>query len=196
MSFLEIMECILIGVITGLVTSGVTSVIVYHITEYQKELESARRMVDDTYQLQNMLMLRAQYENENSIKPTVNIRRAITSEQLKDFAIKAGYGFSIFEPWKYKQPLRDALIKINEILSDNETYEAIDKGNISNIILKLEEALEQYDNCDRNMIKDFIKEILKNWVIRISRIALIAIIIITLVAYILTFNQYLVGNFI
>lgn len=182
MSFLEIMECILIGVITGLVTSGVTSVIVYHITEYQKELEAARRMVDDTYQLQNMLMLRVQYENENSIESTVNIRRVINTEQLKEFAIKASYGFSMFEPWKYKQPLRDALIKINEILLDNETYEAIDKGNISNIIFKLEEALELYDTCDRNMIKDFIKGILKNWIIRLSCFTLIAIIIITLVA--------------
>ncbi len=168
MSFSEIMQNLAIGIAGGIFSSIIVSVVFYVLNEYQNELNKAKDM---TYPLYGIIMFDITskvLKNFNSID--------VARLYLEDVIEK----FSTFEPWQFKYELKEAMCKIDEIISDGKYYEngeTLCEKTLPEFSKEIESQINKIEDCEKNFWKFFLKRVFKNKVIIATGIIFLVIVV-------------------
>ena len=165
MEFSEVMQNLTIGIAGGIFSSIIVSVVFYVLNEYQKELDLAKNM---TYQLYEVVAL----EMIKDIK--IN-----NKQRSKDTFIKTADNFYKFEPWKFKFEIKDVMCSVYNILTDGKyALSEWDDEIFSEVAKKIRANLDKLEQCERKFAKGFIKRIFTNRIIIIMGIMFGAMVVI------------------
>lgn len=169
MSFSEVMQNLAIGIVGGIFSSIIVSVVFYLLNEYQNELDKAKNMI---YPLYGIVVLNMTDGVPKDFK-TIDIAREYFGDVTNNF--------SRFEPWQFKYELKETMCKINEIICDGKYYG--EKGTLSKKALtefskEIRIQLNKIEDYERNFAKGFLKRVFINKIIIATEIIFIAIIII------------------
>lgn len=169
MEFSEVMQNLTIGIAGGIFSSIIVSVVFYVLNEYQKELDLAKNM---TYQLYEVVAL--EMIKDIKINNKMNYK-----QRLKDTFIKTADNFDKFEPWKFKFEIKDVMCSVYNILTDGKyALSEWDDEIFSEVAKKIRANLDKLEQCERKFAKGFIKRIFTNRIIIIMGIMFGAMVVI------------------
>lgn len=172
MNFYDVMQNLAIGIVSGIFSSVIVSVVFYVLNEFQKELEKAKDMTHPIYGIIIAGMMDEQ-------KYTVS-----SDETAEIYLSEITSNFAQFEPWQFKGILKEAMCKISYIISDGKyyTYEEgeirVYKEMIQELSNDLKKQLDIIEECEKNFAKHFIVRVLKNRVMIVMAILFVAVIIV------------------
>ncbi len=156
MDFTAVMQNLAVGIVGGVFSSVMVSVVFYVLTEYQNEMSKAKDMIYPLY----TIIVCARLKAERSINANEKIVQSAFGE--------AQHKFSRFEPWQFKHEVKEAMIEINFLLSDgrfincNEKNEIILNEELIEFGNAMETQVQILEKCEREFAKGFIKRLLYN----------------------------------
>lgn len=155
MSFSDVMQNLAVGIIGGIFSSIIVSVVFYLLNEFQTEIDRANDMIYPLYGLISFEKL-GKFEMNLDFDP------------IETYRDEAENNFSNFEPWRFKGGLHNAMCEINNIISDGKYYKKDMKLNpemISEFSKDIEVQLELIQKCEKNFALEFLRRVFKNKII-------------------------------
>ena len=169
MEFQAAMQNLAVGIVGGIFSSIIVSVVFYVLNEFQSELDKANKMV---YNLYGIILL-----DGKTIETKVlhNV-----SESYKYYYEKTIVEFSTFEPWEFKYELKEVMCEINNIINSGKYCigDGLDSEKIGKFSEEIQPQLNKIEKQQRNFAKEFVKRIFKNKIIIINLVIFMAIIVI------------------
>lgn len=164
MNFITIMQNLAIGIIGGIFSSILISVVFYVLSQFQNELNKAKDM---TFPLYGIIVLKG-IKNKPKTFPCEDMALKYWGDAMREF--------QRFEPWQFKYELREVMCNVQEVLQ-NGRYHNNGKALIEDAN-KIEGILDKLDKCERDFAKLFIKRLLRNRIIIVMMVICLSIIIV------------------
>lgn len=179
MSFSEVIQNLAIGIAGGIFSGIIVSVVFYLLSQYQNELDLAKKMIYPFYEItiydnkETTEMLKKK-EEENDLPK--NFR----SNRIKHAMNEVEMNFSTFEPWKFNYELKETMLEINQTIQDGKYYgkEEFNKEKLSEFMEIINAQLSKIQKFEKEFLKYFFKRLIKNKIIIATGIIFISIVII------------------
>lgn len=189
MDFSEVMQNLVIGIIGGVFSGVIVSIVFYILNEYEKELATAKEMI---YELQYIVSFWGVYEqvkknaadsSQGSIAKDINANKkakdknSFAKKSQKCF-VKAVDKFEKFEPWRFKFEIKEILNNVYDILiMGRYCFKEWDNEILSEVGPKIKEELDKLTECEKHFARGFLKRIFLNKIIITMGIVLAALIV-------------------
>ena len=167
----EIIQNFMIGIIGGVFSSSIVSIIFFLINEYQNELYRAKNMV---IPLCKLVALGENDEEKLKLMEPVNTR-----EYCMAYYWDALSNFIEYEPWKYKFELGNAMDNLYKILQDKEIKDLVQRGDTDRLSKQLREQLLIIEKCERHFANGLWKRIIHTKIIQGIIVIFLLFVIIT-----------------
>lgn len=190
MNFSDVMQNLIIGIVGGIFSSIIVSVVFYILNEYEKELATAKKM---TYELQYVVLFWGTKEqmkknvtdsSQDNITNGIKNDKELNSKNLliknsKKHFLEAVNEFSEFESWRFKFEIKGLMDEVYEILIKGRyCREEWNDKILSEVGPKIKENLDKLEECEKHFARGFIKRIFSNRIIITMGIVLVALILI------------------
>ena len=190
MNFSDVMQNLIIGIVGGIFSSIIVSVVFYILNEYEKELATAKKM---TYELQYVVLFWSTKEqmkknvtdsSQDNITNGIKNDKELNSKNLliknsKKHFLEAVNEFSEFESWRFKFEIKGLMDEVYEILIKGRyCREEWNDKILSEVGPKIKENLDKLEECEKHFARGFIKRIFSNRIIITMGIVLVALILI------------------
>lgn len=168
MNFTEMAQNMVIGIVGGIYSSVIVSVAFFMLSEFQKELDSAKQMTSTLYELVSLGKIFASCKGKKDSD-------IMDAKRSYDSAINV---FKEYEPWKFKHSMHQAMRDIYEVLTDGKYALSVwDESILSEVSKRIEEDLNVLEENEKHFGKNLAIRILGNRIILVMALVLIAAII-------------------
>jgi Na+-transporting NADH:ubiquinone oxidoreductase subunit NqrC len=169
MNFSDVMQNLAIGIVGGIFSSIIVSVVFYVLSEYQKEINTAKKMTN------NLRGIVVQEKIKNDYHSKYFDRYELAERYFK----KSVDDFEKFDPKIFKYEIRKAMCNIYyEMLTDGKYYNCKwDDKLISDTSALVEKNLDIIENCEKNFAKGFLKRVFTNRVVIVAGLIFLLIIL-------------------
>lgn len=147
---LDFLENILIGIISGSISSVIVSIVFFIITNEQEDKRIAKKMI---YPLHEILALTEVFKQYNDTYKDEYIQNAFKS---------LGENFSAFEPWTFSAELKGILNQVNDFASTRYGYTPILIEDLPHIHDETVRLISLFDSYERKFGNSCFKRIIKN----------------------------------
>lgn len=174
---LTFLEDILIGIISGSISSVIVSIIFFMITNEEEDKKIAKEMINPLYEILTLTQVFKQYDN------------AYKEEYIQNSFKHLGENFSKFEPQSFSVELRSILNEINEFASSRYAYTPIQLEDLTHIHDESYRLISLFEDYEVNFAKNCFKKITRNKVLQtllIVTILLVFILVIPLIIKLLS----------
>lgn len=190
MGFSDVMQNLVIGIVGGIFSSIIVSVVFYILSEYEKELATAKEM---TYELQYVVLFWGTKEqmkknvadsSQDNITNGIKDDKELNSKNLlikssEEHFLEATNKFSKFESWRFKFEIKGLMDEVYEILiMGRYCHEEWNDDILSEVAPKIKKNLDKLEECEKHFARGFVERIFLNKVIITMGIVLVALIVI------------------
>ena len=164
MNFSVVMQNLAIGIVGGIFSGIIVSIVFYILTNFQNEINEAEILINP------VKMICVTWKYKETLKDGLDI-----DETIEEYWKKVLYGFNNYKATSFDSRLSSILSDIRDISLKPENVQGIQEKDSVNYIHELMAQLELYESYKKDFAKTYMLRIMKNkiiWIILVISIGI------------------------